>query len=199
MLFTPRDKPTLLARLQSWIWPRRGIRRAWLYIWHRVTRISATPHVIALGFAAGAFASFTPFVGLHFILAGVLAFFVGGNILASALGTGIGNPLTFPFIWLATYNLGGKVLGYERRDAIDLTIPDGTFLGIASTPGATFGTMWELVSPVMVPMMAGCIPLGLLAAGLGYFLVYPAVDGYQRRRKHRLAVRHQHNKAHLSS
>jgi uncharacterized protein (DUF2062 family) len=199
MLFTPRHKPTFSARLQSWLWPKRGIRRAWMYIWHRVTRISATPHVIALGFAAGAFASFTPFVGFHFVLAGILAFCVGGNILASALGTGVGNPLTFPFIWLSTYNLGGMVLGYERRDQIDLTIPDGTIIGLASAPGASFSTIWEAVSPVMVPMLAGCIPLGLLAGVLGYFFVYPAVDGYQRRRKHRLAVRHQHNKAQLPS
>lgn len=181
--------------MQRWIWPRRGLRRAWLYAWHRVTRISATPHVIAMGFAAGAFASFTPFVGGHFILAGLLAFLVGGNILASALGTGVGNPITFPVIWMSTYNLGGFAMGYESRHAIDLNMPDGTMASMLHSPGTAIERMWEVAEPVFLPMLVGSVPLGLIVAVASYIVVYPAVDSYQRRRKHRLAVRYQHNKA----
>ncbi len=194
MLFRPRHKPSFAAQLQRWLWPRRGIMRAWLYVWHRVTRISASPHVIAMGFAAGAFTSFTPFVGFHFIVAGLLAFIIGGNILASALGTAVGNPLTFPFIWLSTYNMGGFVLGYESRDDIDLAVPDGTMAGFLSAPGQAFDAVWSVVGPVFTPMLIGSLPLGLATAAICYCAIYPAVDGYQRRRKHRLAMRYQHNK-----
>ena len=198
MLFSPKYKPSLGARLKNWLWPRRGIRRAWMYAWHRVVRISASPHVIAIGFAAGAFASFTPFVGLHFIVAGLLAIVVGGNVLASALGTFVGNPITFPFIWYATYNLGGLFLGYERRENIDISLPEGTFAKLFTAPGGSFQMIWELIGPVVTPMFFGGLPLGLMIAAIGYFAVYPGVDSYQRRRRHRLAVRYQHNKAHGS-
>ena len=57
---------------------------------------------VAAGVAAGAFTSFTPFMGLHFLFAALFAWAIRGNLLASALGTFVGNPLTFPFIWAAT-------------------------------------------------------------------------------------------------
>ncbi|MGI9462765.1 MAG: DUF2062 domain-containing protein [Aestuariivirgaceae bacterium] len=159
------------------------------YLWHRLIRIQATPHVISLGFAAGAFASFTPFVGLHFILAGVLALLVGGNILASALGTCIGNPLTFPFIWLSTFNLGGFILGYDQRSEIDLTLPDGMWLLMFKDPSEFWSIFWAAIGPVLTPMMLGSIPLGVTIAVIIYFIVYPAVEGFQHRRKALLARR----------
>ena len=71
--------------------------RSGQYVTKRILRLTATPHAVAAGVAAGAFTSFTPFMGLHFLLAAVLAWMVRGNLLAPALGTFVGNPLTFPF------------------------------------------------------------------------------------------------------
>ena len=39
------------------------------------------------------------------------AFVVRGNYLAAAIGTAVGNPWTFPFIWAGTYRLGSFMLG----------------------------------------------------------------------------------------
>lgn len=168
------------------IWPRRGLRRAWTYIWHRVTRISATPHVIAIGFAAGAFASFTPFVGFHFIVGGILALIVRGSVLASALGTSVGNPLTFPFIWYATYNLGGYLLGYAHRGDISITFPEGMALMLFTDPAGFWQIFWDALGPLIIPMLVGSLPLGLTVAVISYLLVRPAVTGYQSRRKIKL-------------
>jgi len=104
-MFLRRKSPGFWLRVRNLIWPKMGLSRAWRYVVHRMARLKASPHAIALGFAAGAFASFTPFVGLHFILAGLIAFALRSSILASAIGTVVGNPLTFPFIWLSTYNV----------------------------------------------------------------------------------------------
>ena len=38
---------------------------------------------------AGVFASFTPFIGFHFLLAFALAYLVAGNMAAAALGTAL--------------------------------------------------------------------------------------------------------------
>ncbi len=187
MLFVPRQKPTFASRLQTIMWPKRGLKRAWIYLWHRVSRISATPHIIALGFAAGAFASFTPFVGFHFIIAAIIALAIGGSVLASALGTSVGNPLTFPFIWLATYQAGNYILRREPSHDVNLYLPDGTMLLLFQDPAEFWRIMWEAIGPVLVPMLVGCVPVGLVVAAVLYFLVRPAVRGYQARRRARLA------------
>ena len=66
----------------------------------------ASPNAIALGFACGSMVSFTPLLGLHFILAIVFAYLIRGNLIAALLGTIVGNPITFPFIWGMIYKVG---------------------------------------------------------------------------------------------
>lgn len=97
-MFLRGKKQGFWLKVQNLIWPKMGLSRAWRYLVHRMARLSASPHAIALGFAAGAFVSFTPFIGFHFILAGLLAFSLRASIIASAIGTVVGNPVTFPFI-----------------------------------------------------------------------------------------------------
>ncbi len=179
----------MLNRLQNLIWPRLGFRRFAIYLGHRLSRIRATPHVIALGFAAGAFASFTPFVGFHFVIGALVAVIVGGNLLASALGTCIGNPISFPFIWLSTYNVGGYLLGYGQRDEIDLSLPDGTWSLLLKNPPQFWDVFWGALGPVVKPMLLGSIPLGLICGVITYFALYPIIEGYQRRRRERLQRR----------
>lgn len=186
MLFRRRHGPTLSQRILGFLWPRRGLHRGWRYVWHRVTRISATPHTIALGVAAGAFASFTPFMGFHFIIAAAIAVAFGGSILASALGTAVGNPLTFPFIWLSTYNLGAMLLGYRQRTHVHIDLPDNVLTLLFTEPGRFWRAFWYAVDPYLVPMTVGSIPLGLACGLAVYFIVRSAVAGYQRRRQARL-------------
>ncbi len=185
-MFKRRNKLGLWARSINWIWPRAGIRRSLVYAWHRVARISGSPHFITIGLASGVFASWTPFVGIHFLLAALLAFFLRGSLLASALGTFFGNPFSFPFIWLATYNLGGYLLGQESLNHVDITLPDGTFWLLFTDPSAFFSVVWGAIGPYFMPMLIGSIPLGLAAAVPIYFLTRPFVDKYQTRRRKRL-------------
>ncbi|VAV86633.1 hypothetical protein NAS141_09886 [hydrothermal vent metagenome] len=185
-MFKRRKKLSLWARSINWIWPRAGLRRSLVYAWHRVARISGTPYFITIGVASGVFASWTPFVGLHFFLAALIAFFLRGSLLASALGTFFGNPFSFPFIWLATYNLGGYMLGYETRYHVDITLPDGTFWLLFTNPSEFFDVVWIAVGPYFMPMLIGSIPLGLLTSVVIYFIMRPIVHKYQLRRLRRL-------------
>lgn len=186
MLFRRRHGPTLSQRIKGFLWPRRGLHRGWRYLWHRVTRISATPHTIALGVAAGAFASFTPFMGLHFIIAAAIALALGGSVVASAIGTAVGNPLTFPFIWLSTYNLGAMLLGYRQRTHVHINLPDNMLRLLLTEPGRLWRAFWYAIDPYVIPMIIGGIPLGLACGVAVYFIVRSAVAGYQRRRQARL-------------
>ena len=65
----------------------------------RLARLPDSNYAISSGFACGAMVSFTPLLGLHFVLAVVFAYLIRGNFIAALIGTVVGNPLTFPFIW----------------------------------------------------------------------------------------------------
>lgn len=182
MILKRRDPVSLWHRLRNFFWPQIGFNRAARYMSHKVNRISGSPHAIALGFAAGAFASFTPAVGFHFLLAALIAWIIGGNILSSAIGTSVGNPLTFPFIWIATHNLGSFLLGQEGRQHISLSAPEGGLRLLFSHPGTFFSELWATLEPVFWPMCVGAVPLGLACGAVCYFLLKPAITRYKIRR-----------------
>jgi uncharacterized protein (DUF2062 family) len=176
-VFRRRVELNLLQKLRETVWPRIGWKRAFQYGWRRVWRLSGTPHAVALGVAAGVFASFTPFLGFHLIIAFILAWVFRGNLIASAFGTFMGNPVTYPPIWFATYDLGHWLLGTSAYDNVDLST------------ALTSGKAFDMILPVLVPMAAGCVPLGLGGGLVAYFMVRSAVETYQRRRRERLAER----------
>lgn len=141
------------------------------YIAHRLRRLRATPYAIAAGCAAGVFAAFTPFLGLHFILAGLLAWIARGSIIAAALGTFIGNPLTFPFIWFGSYKLGSWMLGMKGNiKNIDLS-------------GGIFDESIDKIWPLLKPMTVGGLPMGIVAATIAYFVAKKASEAYREKRR----------------
>lgn len=189
MLFKRREKPELRERAQAWLWPRRGWKRAMHYVRHRVIRLSGSPHVIALGFAAGAFTSFTPFLGLHFLVAAILALVIGGNVLASALGTFVGNPLTFPFIWFSTYSFGSFLLGVDVQGADRPDMPKMSLWANMSDVSGLVSEFWTKLWPLVKPMTVGGVPLGILIGAISYFIVKMIVTTYQANRRARLKRR----------
>jgi uncharacterized protein (DUF2062 family) len=172
-----RIRPHWLDQLWQIVWPRTGWRRAGTYYGHRVRRLQGSPYSIAAGFACGVAVSFTPLIGFHFLLAALTAWAIGGNIIASAIGTAAGNPWTFPFIWLATYRLGAWLLGIDGSDPA--VAPDGMSISyIFDNPAAIF-----------LPMMTGGTIFAAVAWGLSFWLVRRAVARYQHMRATRVKRR----------
>lgn len=185
MLFKRRHRPGLAERIRVFLWPRRSWGRSTRYVLRRMRRLRGTPHEIAIGAAAGMFISFTPFLGFHFILAGLGAWILRGSILASALGTFVGNPLSFPFIWVSAYQMGNWMLGSEGKvSSLDeLTEKLRALSGsIKSLSLGTLQTTLDSVWPLIKAMFIGGAPLGLLIAVLGYYIVRKTVETYQHRR-----------------
>jgi uncharacterized protein (DUF2062 family) len=131
--------------------------------------IEATPHAIAAGFAAGIAVSLSPLIGLHFVLGAALALLTRGNLLASALGTLVANPWTFPAIWLATYQVGAVLLPEHSAGQIGTETFERTAQGLAASIlsfdlSLLATTMW----PLWLSMLIGSIPLGLIAWAATY-------------------------------
>jgi uncharacterized protein len=184
MPFSSRKDLSRREKMWRAIWPRLGLWRAALYHWRRLLRISASAHSIALGFAAGVFISFTPLVGFHLLLAAIAAFFLRGSIVASAVGTVIGNPLTFPFIWFGTYNLGAALLallGEQPKSELEIGALENSL--ISEDALGLFEGLKTSLAPVFWPMMAGSVPLGVVAGVACYCLVYCSTKAFQKKRE----------------
>ncbi len=180
MLFRRRQPETLGARIRTILWPRRSFTRSFRYLKKRVLRLNASPHAIAAGFAAGVASSFTPFIGFHFLLAFGIAYLVAGNMASAALGTAVGNPVTFPLIWGATYEVGQYLLTGGLTHG-----PLPVHLGKALAH-MDFAAIWR---PVVKPMLIGGLPLGMGAALLAYTLVFAAARSFQKHRTKRILAR----------
>jgi uncharacterized protein (DUF2062 family) len=186
-VFKARQNQPLADRLRDLVWPRMGFRRALAYLGHRMARLTQSPHHVAMGFAAGAFAAFTPLVGFHFVIAGIIAWAFDGSILASAIGTTIGNPLTYPLIWFSSYEAGAVFLGEESAGVIDLSPLHGAIGQLIADPAAFAATFWHVLEPVLVPLTIGSTLLGALAGLACYAAVRPLVRAHRERRLVRIA------------
>ncbi len=186
-MFRRRRKLTIAERVRDFFWPRAGWQRSSRYVFHRVARIPGTPYDLAAGFACGAAVSFTPFVGLHFVLAAILAFVIRANVVAAAIGTVIGNPWTFPFIWIWIYKLG-HWMGAGSPD--DTPRPDFTELFghiMDATLSLDLAYLAQTAWPVWWPMLLGSIPTTVAAWIAFYWPLKTLVTTYQDRRiRHRV-------------
>ena len=153
----------------------------------RLWRIKATPHSIALGCAVGVFAIFTPFLGFQMLLAALLAFMFRGSVMASAVGTCAGNPLTYPIIWGSTFAVGNLFLGDSANAEIGKLANGAQALGHSISEASPDGvaTAVEGLWPILKPMALGALPLGGLTAILIYFVVRRLLQAQQDRRAHR--------------
>jgi len=180
MLFRRRKAADFGEKLRTMFWPRRSFARSARYFSKRVLRLTATPHAVAAGVAAGAFASFLPYLGFHFIIAAAVAWILRGNLIASAIGTAVGNPITFPFIWGCSLGLGRYVLhGSEPGEVVPLR------LGRVLTE-LDFALLWQ---PLLKPMTVGGAMLGALCGLILYLVTYWAVGLFREQRRKRLADR----------
>jgi uncharacterized protein (DUF2062 family) len=173
---------------------RPGLWRAWMLslksLARRLVNLRASPHEIALGCAIGAFVSVTPLLGVQTILAVLLATLLRGNVPASIVGTFVGNPLSWPFIWASTYAMGLQIVGFEGM--LDpATFQHNMLLVWAAviehSPQLLDATV-TLLWPLVWPMLAGSIPLGLLTGAVVYYICKNGVQAWRDRRMTRLST-----------
>ncbi len=183
-MFGRRHPLPIYRRVREFVWPSGGWHRASLYVAHRVRRLPGTPYRIAAGFACGAAISFTPFMGFHLVGAVLLAVILRGSVVASLIGTTVGNPWTFAVIWPSIYNLGHWMLG-ENPVIAQSQEPDfiSLFTGlIRALLEFDLAYIIDHVSPVLWPMTVGGIPTALVAWVVFFWPVRGLVAEYQHAR-----------------
>lgn len=184
-MFQRRVKTSKSRQVANFFWPSIGFKRSTRYLGFRLARLPGTPYSLAAGFALGAAVSCTPFVGLHFIVSGILAWIFRANILASAIGTAVGNPWTFPFIWTGTYNLGHWMLRVENQGEAGFN---------AGTMDQFFHNLYEngwqsvsdIFTSVIFPMLIGSIPVFVVVWVIFFYPLHTLIRKFHIRRANAL-------------
>lgn len=180
-------------------WPRGGWGRAVRYIGLRVNRLPDPPHRIARGVFAGVFTTFTPFYGLHFVLAAAIALVLRGNLLAAVLSTFFGNPLTYVPIGVISMKTGYWLLGLEHDSHKGPNLVEKFYaagqdlwhnlLSLFGPGHADWTALWLFYDEVFFPYLIGGILPGLVAGFVCYHITLPLISAYQNRRKGALKAR----------
>ena len=192
-MFKRRERRSIFRFFNEVIFSLKGIKRAIEYVGIRLKRIPDTPHKISLGTSCGIFASFTPLFGLHFLIAGLLSYVLRANVLASLIGTFVGNPLTFPIITVFNLKIGEWIVGSSEFSSDDggkifEGFIDFIFLIYKSlfTEGSvdenSVPRVNEFLNGVFIPYSLGGLIVGIFVAIISYFLLRPLVVTYQKQR-----------------
>ena len=143
----------------------------------RLLALDDPPERTALAFSIGVFIALSPFLGLHTIIATLVAFLFRFNKIAVYSGTFINNPfLTLVPIIIASYAVGAFILGRPLR------IPDPGIellkhphLLTAAYYRQLFRESWDIVWPFAVGGMTLSVVCSLIA--------YPLTSSLLRFRK----------------
>ena len=147
----------------------------------RLLAIDDPPERTALAFSIGVFIAFSPFLGLHTIMATLIAFLFRFNKVAIYTGTFINNPfLTLVPIIIASYAVGAFILGRP------LSIPDEG-LELLKNPRLLSGDYYQQLFvqswTIVWPFSVGATALSVVCSLLAYPLTLRALRAYRTLKK----------------
>jgi uncharacterized protein (DUF2062 family) len=171
-------------RWLNWMGPRLFHPRLW-----RMHRKG-----VSLGVGIGVFFAFLiPIAQIP--LAAVLSMWLRANIPAAALATIVNNPLTFPPVYYAAWELGRWILSLAQHDASALERGDNQGSALSTglsevSQGGTSGWFDLIVGhmdSIGKPMALGALIFACVFSVLGYVLVQLVwIRRVRRRRSNRL-------------
>lgn len=159
----------------------RTLVKRWL---EKLLHVHDTPERTAAAFALGVFLGFSPFLGLHTVVAIVLAFIFSLNRVAVLLGVYSNLPWIIGGYYATTTMIGAAIMrrgippGFQERltEVFELSVRQPEFWqGLA-----------RLFEPLLLPFVIGSlIGCTVLAA-----IAYPVALAYVRRRRHLAIIQH---------
>lgn len=172
-------------------------RRRWRVLVLDLLGREESPERVAAAIGMGVAIGFSPFVGLHFALALLLAFLFKLNKLDALLGTLVGNVPTWGVIFPLGYRLGRWVLRYDRH-----TVPRMNFQPLlhsdftwifhpVETLHMVFGR--HSLGPRLLSFGVGTMILAILLGLAAYFAARAVLLIYHRRHP-KVAIRAAHRR-----
>jgi uncharacterized protein (DUF2062 family) len=137
-------------------WRQQGARI------REVLHFGDDPRKIAAGLAVGTFISFTPYYGLHTLMALAAAFAFRLNVAATLVGAWIVIPPAIPVAMAFSLQVGWLLVGRPVR-------------GHPVPRGVSALALWARLSRHLWPLVVGTTVVGLAAAAVAYVVTYQAV------------------------
>jgi uncharacterized protein len=145
----------------------------------RLLAVDDPPERTALAFSIGVFIAFSPLLGLHTILATLIAFLFRLNKVAIYLGTCLNNPfLTLGPIIFLSYAVGAFLLGRPLRippEGIELLKHPHLLTGAYYRQ--IFVHSWDIVAPFAL----GATVLSVVCSAVAYPLTLWALRRHRRK------------------
>jgi uncharacterized protein (DUF2062 family) len=132
----------------------------------QVLHLRETPHRTALAFALGVFIAFAPHYLFHTASVVFCAWAFRLNFLAIFLGSFINNPWTLVPILAASLYTGLLLVGESLSIEIEWD-------------HLTVGTMFDMLSPYLVPFIMGACTLAIVGSLLAYPIMRWAITRYR--------------------
>ena len=131
------------------------ISRSARYVYLRFVRLRGSAKEVARGMALGVFIGMTPTMGIQMPLALFLAMIFRENKFAAIIGVWVSNPMTAIPIYTFNFKVGQYLLGTK-----ELKIPNFS----------SINQMLELGHDFFLPLLFGCIVIGIISAIAAYFI-----------------------------
>lgn len=132
-----------------------------------ILTLDSHPGHISAGFAVGVFISFSPFFGLHTILALVAAFLLRVNKITCITGTWVNTPITMIPVFVASYQIGEFILGRTPQKLIIESLSLEFCITLLKTHG--------------LPILIGTSLIGFASALVSYALLYWIIVRFRRK------------------
>jgi hypothetical protein len=139
-------------------WLRRWDGRARL---RQVLHLDDEPWKIAGGLAAGVFIAFSPYYGLHTLMALAAAFCFRLNVAATVLGAWLVIPPAIPFVMAFCLQVGWALVGRPAPRV--------------GPPGPSAVALWGRLARHLWPLVVGTTVVGLVAALATYVASYRVI------------------------
>jgi len=172
--------------------PRGAVDRQLRKFFRWLLSLRGSPESIGLGVAIGIFVAFSPLLGVHFILAVILATLLGANRPAALATSLTNNPATVVPILVLDYGVGSLVWPGPPVGRVKQIL--GELVG--SLTGAGFfnvqnhlNAVGELGLNIFIPMLIGGTLFGLISAVATYFPVVALVAKLRSKREKRRRAR----------
>ena len=192
MVFKRRKRLPITRKIREGLFPEKGWSRAAEYMMARIKRLPDSPKNISFGVAIGVFVSFSPFFGVHVLLAFLIARSLRVNILAAVLGTFMGNPITFPIIAALNFGVGELFINVNTEEVssksflqqlVDVSYAFSGNVGMIMRGKSTdFSTVLEFFYGIFLPYLVGGLILGVAVGALSYFIMLPMIVTYKARK-----------------
>jgi uncharacterized protein (DUF2062 family) len=150
-------------------------------VFRRLLAVDDPPERTALAFSVGVFIAFSPFLGLHTIMATLVAFLFRFNKIAIYTGTFINNPfLTLVPIIAASYAVGALLMGRP------LSLPEEGWK-LLQEPHLLTGDYWRQLFThlwdIVLPFSIGGMALSIVCSLAAYPVTLKLLRAHQRMRQ----------------